>query len=483
MTVREVPSLQHPKAQGSGVREELNLIGAMETPAIFGSEGNGTPHAVVPTTILQSIIASQENLENLVSDLRTQGKGDEGVAKKDSGGKQTATLVTTYDDTPVTQAELHRLLQAERGTGPLQCKETLPEADLVYGCIKNIEDGSQILLSLGGITTFVELMRRGVDVTEAIKRQGKRAKEADNTFDVSALEEKGRKRNFRGPHPSREYAHNNEEDLPPLPISRVQACQLVEEWLKDGTIQLKGNKTPLSKEQYDDPSYCILHKTRYHTTMNCWTIRRAFQRQFKAGKVLLPEGGGEAGDLHRRPLPDHGLGLDQEAQKEAARALTKIIKEKGGELCAANELLMRLTRSHATTILFKEPSPQGPEFCHNRPLYVESRVEGIELQRDFGKEAKGGREGILAKWASKMEDPIGKRGFEGETSQTLLQPLIEDAPQELQDAPKQGEEELEEVDVGEGADKRRPLFISKVLTRDEKDKMTQFLREFRDVFA
>ncbi|KAJ1427656.1 Retrotransposon gag domain [Sesbania bispinosa] len=509
-----------PGGTGSGVRQELNLLRAMETPATFSHKGNDTFHTVVPTTVLQSIIASQETLANLVSDLKTQVKGDEETIKKDSGGKQTPSLVTTYDDTPVTQAELRRLLQAERGspstlfelepplteemlatpyptgyqppsfrkfdgtssarehlmcfldylgvhrnnkslrlkefskslagrafiwyaklrTGSirsweelatefcgkfleeegalhimdlgrvkqrsgeglitfikryrdraLQCKETLPEADLVYGCIKNIEDGSQIFLSLGGITTFAELMRRGADVAEAIKRQGKRTKEADNAFDICTRDENGHKRSFRGPHPSREYT---------------------------------GNKTPLSKEQYDDPAYCILHKTRYHNTMDCWTIRRAFQRQLKAGKVLLPEGGREAGDLHRRPLPDHGvnamitadteirieevkegnndeeellstglaktrgfrilfiqLGLDQEAQKEAARALTKIIKEKGGELCAANAPLTRLACSHVTTILFREPSPQGPEFCHNRPLYVEARVEGVKVRR------------------------------------------------------------------------------------------------------
>ncbi|KAJ1423041.1 Ribonuclease H domain [Sesbania bispinosa] len=769
-----------PGGTGSDVREQLNLIGTMETPEMFGSEGKGTPHAVVLTAILQSILASQENLANLVSDLRTQVKGDEGVTKKDSGGKQAATLVTTSDDAPVIQAELHRLLQAERGSPntlfelepslteevlakpypagyqppsfrkfdgigssrehllyflddlgvhrnnkslrlkefskslagkaftwyaklrpgsirsweeltmefcgkfleeegalhimdlgrvkqksgeglvsfikcyrdhALQCKETLPEADLVYGCIKNIEDGSQIFLNLGGITTFAKLMRRGADIAEEIKRQGKWAKEADNAFDVCALEEKGRKRNFRGPHPSREYAHKNEEDLPPLPVSRIQVCQLVEECIKDGTIQLKGNKTPFSNEQYDDPSYCILHKTCYHTTMDCWTIRRAFPRQLKAGKVLLPEGGGEAGDLYRCPLLDHGvnaitaanneirieevkeenndeeellstgfaktrgfrilfsqLGLDQEAQKEATRALTKIIKEKGGELCAANAPFTRLNPSHATAILFKEPSPQGPEFCHNRPLYVEARIEGIKVTRSLVDNGSGfnilptrlfrmlnipkqrvrasnimlntfqgepiesrgcvnavlevgpiktvnvfqvvdgdpsyhllhgrpwihlhqcipstlhkriksnfrGKEiEIPGVWAygRRTSRPVGlgknaphdtsckeisgkkrRRGGErvlakraiilkvGEM-QYACEVAVEDTPQELQDPPKQGEEELEEVDVGEGADKKRPLFISKALSRDEKDKMTQLLREFRDVFG
>ncbi|KAJ1380853.1 Retrotransposon gag domain [Sesbania bispinosa] len=272
-----------PGGTGRGVREELNLIGALETPATLVSEGNGAPHVVVPTTILQSIIASQESPAHLVSDLRTQVKWDEGIPRKGSGGKQGVAPIIQHDDAQVTQAELRRLLQAERG-GPnmlfelepplteevlstpylvgyqppsfrkfdgtssarehlmcflddlgvhrdnkslrlkefskslagraftwyaklrpgsirsweelatefygkfleeegalhimdlgrvkqksgeslisfikryrdcaLQCKETLPEADLVYGCLKNIEDRSQIFLSLGGIATF-----------------------------------------------------------------------------------------------------------------------------------------------------------------------------------------------------------------------------------------------------------------------------------------------------------------------------------------
>ncbi|KAJ1380854.1 hypothetical protein SESBI_45662 [Sesbania bispinosa] len=137
--------------------------------------------------------------------------------------------------------------------------------------------------------------------------------------------------------------------------------------------------------------------------MDCWTVRRTFQRKLKAGKILLPKGGRykeirieeikeEVNDEEK--LLSKGLaktrdfrilfsqlGLDQEAQKEAARDLTRIIKEKGGELGAANAPLTRLARSYATTILFKEPSFQGAEFCHNRPLYVEACVEGVRVRR------------------------------------------------------------------------------------------------------
>ncbi|KAJ1405756.1 Retrotransposon gag domain [Sesbania bispinosa] len=469
-------TLVTPGGTRGGGREELNLIGALETPATLVSEGSGAPHVVVPVAVLQNIMASQESLAHLVSDLRTQAKGDEGATGKDNNRKQWASPIMQHDDAPVMQTELRRLLQTERGspntlfepeppltdevlstpypagyqpssfrkfdgTGSarehlmcflddlgvyrdnkslrlkefskslagraftwyaklrpgsirsweelatelcgkfleeegalhimdlgrvkqkggesiisfikhyrdraLQCKETLLEVDLVYGCIKNIEDGSQIFFRLGGITTFVELMRRGTDVDEAMKRQGSGPRRQIALLTCARWRIKGVKGVSEALNPQRE-------------------------WLKDGTIQLKGNRTPLTKEQYDDPLYCVLHKMRYHTTMDCWTVRRTFQRQLKVGKILLSEEGGDIGDLHRRRLPDHGvnaitaaskeiqieevkedddneemllsiglaktrgfrvlfsqLGLDQEAQKEAIRALTRIVKERG----------------------------------------------------------------------------------------------------------------------------------------------------------
>ncbi|KAJ1423462.1 Retrotransposon gag domain [Sesbania bispinosa] len=186
----------------------------------------------------------------------------------------------------------------------LQCKETLSEADLVYGCIKNIEDGSQIFLSLSGISTFAELMRKATDVADALKRQGKRTKETEGAFDICIAEEREKKKAFRSTSGGATSYNSNE--LSPIPLSRPQICQLVEEWLKDGVLRPRSDKSPLTKEQYDDPAYCILHRANSHTMLECWTIRRAFHKQVKAGRVLLPETE-RGGDLHKRPLPNHGV--------------------------------------------------------------------------------------------------------------------------------------------------------------------------------
>ncbi|KAJ1413417.1 Retrotransposon gag domain [Sesbania bispinosa] len=421
-------------------REELNLLSGMDMPK---TTTNGEiPHEIIPTDVLNSIMENQQNLVSLVTSLRTRVAG-ENLSGFSSRAQGHAKMPPKYqEDALVTQGELRnnnelrlnefskslsgraftwyvklcpysiksweemamefcgKFLEEEGALHimdlgrvkqkareglvvfikryrdrALQCKETLPEADLVYGCIKNIEDGSQIFLSLGGITTFAELMRKGADVAEAMKIQGKRKQ------------------------PASQEIHVKRDDLPPLPINRKQTCQLVGEWLKDDTIQSRVNRPHLSKEQYDDPQYFILHRTKEHTTTECWTIKRTLLKQVRAGKVLLPEKEKMEGDLHRRPLLDHGvnvisssdrririeeieeeddteeraltmrlaktrgfrvlfsqLGLNQHAQQKAAKALVEIVKNYGGELSAANAPLTRITCSHATTILFREPS-------------------------------------------------------------------------------------------------------------------------------
>ncbi|KAJ1416318.1 Retrotransposon gag domain [Sesbania bispinosa] len=254
-----------------------------------------------------------------------------------------------------------------------------------------------------------ELMKKAADVTNALNRQGKRAKETEGVFDICMAEGREKKKAFRNGRTSSGMTSYNNNELPPISLARPQICQLVEEWLKDGTIRPRSDKPSLTKEQYDDPTYCILHRANSHTMSECWTVRRAFHKQVKSGRVLLPEAE-QINDLHKRPLPNHSvstinssagglrieevekdadteegvlavglsktrgfmmlfgqLGMGQNAQKEAAKAVIHIVKKWGGELSAGNAPLTRLARSHSTTIIFREPADLSPQFCHNRP--------------------------------------------------------------------------------------------------------------------
>ena len=79
----------------------------------------------------------------------------------------------------------------------LQCKETLPEADLVYGCIQNIEGELQLFLSIEGISTFAELLKRAADILESLKRHRKHSREMESVYEVYAAEKRSRERGSR----------------------------------------------------------------------------------------------------------------------------------------------------------------------------------------------------------------------------------------------------------------------------------------------
>ena len=97
----------------------------------------------------------------------------------------------------------------------LQCKEMLLKPDLVHGCIKNMEDGSQIFLSLGAISIFFELLKRVANLSNAIRRSRKRSKDINATIDVCATK-RGKKRNYKATSPPKSYGDKTE--VPPIPL-------------------------------------------------------------------------------------------------------------------------------------------------------------------------------------------------------------------------------------------------------------------------
>ncbi|KAJ1397464.1 Aspartic peptidase domain superfamily [Sesbania bispinosa] len=221
------------------------------------------------------------------------------------------------------------------------------EARHIMDLGRNIKDGSQIFLSLSGITTFAELMRKAVDVTDAMKRQGKRTKGPEDMFDVCVAEERERKKTFKSSRSPGKATTYNTNEVSPIPLNRLQICQLVEEWLKDGTL------------------------------------RRAFHKQVNLGKVLLLEEEREE-ELQKRPLPNHSVNtvvpstyeirikeVEEETYDEEKPLAVGLVKTRG----------FRVLFAQLAAIIFREPTNLNSKFCHNRPLYVEATIKGIKVRR------------------------------------------------------------------------------------------------------
>ncbi|KAJ1378169.1 hypothetical protein SESBI_48113 [Sesbania bispinosa] len=358
-----------PTASTVGGREELNLLSGLETPTLTTTKND--PQAVIPMDVLNNLIASQQSLVSLVTEHQ--------------------------DDAPVTQGELRRLLQAGKNSPIMTFDLEPPLAEEILAIpypagyqppsFRKFDGASSarehlmcFLHDLGmhrnnkklRLMEFSKSLSGRAFTYRGNEETEKKSQGPESAYEICALEERERKRSFRNNQPMRRFTPQDVDDLLPLPINKQQACQLIEEWLKDGIIQPRVNKPPLPKEQYDDPSFCVLHCTRAHITIDCWMIRCAFQRQVRAGKVLLPEKEKEEEVEEESDAEDKALttgiaktrgfcilfgqlGLNQDAQQEAARALIRIVKNHGGELNAANAPLTRLSRSHAPAIVFREP--------------------------------------------------------------------------------------------------------------------------------
>ncbi|KAJ1396106.1 Aspartic peptidase domain superfamily [Sesbania bispinosa] len=321
---------------------ELDLLKNLETPVGVTGNARGDTPLVVSATVLNSIFVGQQSLANMVTDLSTivhsqrkdrtedQINAAKEVSKHNPpsaifdleppladivttipyhGGYQPPTfrkfdgmgsvkehIMSFLDDLGIHRGnknlrlkEFSKSLEGRAFTWYAKLKPYSIETweDLVtelWG--KFLEEEGALYIMDGGITTCAELMKKETDVTDAMKRQGKRTKGLEDIFDVCATKERDRKKTFMNNRSSGKATTFSGIKAPPIHLGRLQVCQLIEEWLKDGTLRLKVSKAPLTKEQ-----------------------------------------------------------------------------------------------SHATTIIFREPSDASPQFCHNRPLYVEATIEGIKVRR------------------------------------------------------------------------------------------------------
>ncbi|RYR66978.1 hypothetical protein Ahy_A03g013189 [Arachis hypogaea] len=152
----------------------------------------------------------------------------------------------------------------------LLCIDTLPEPQLVYGCIRNVEDGSQNYLSMSNINTFSELLKRASDITEAMKCNGRRYKEVF-PLEVCAADGRGRRSSY-----SKGVKKNSPP--PPLPLSKAQAMVVVNGWFEDGTLNPRTDREPPTSKDLRDPRYCMVHRNKGHGLTNCYVVRTMFHR-------------------------------------------------------------------------------------------------------------------------------------------------------------------------------------------------------------
>ncbi|XP_072074400.1 uncharacterized protein [Arachis hypogaea] len=444
---------QNLGAGGEGAHAYANFF----TPHAGGTAGMHT-HVTIPTHVYNYMIDNQTKMQALITKMmaRDQTRNHQEPKIKEFSKLLTGRAFTWYyklkansintweqlvtefcnkflkEEPSIHIIDLGRVKQRQ-GEGlvafikryidkALLCIDTLPEAQLVYGCIRNVEDRSQIYLSMSNINTFFELLKRASDLTEAMKRNGRRSKEVF-PLEVCTADGRGRRSSY-----SRGAKRNNPP--PSLPLFRAQAMIVVNGWFEDGTLNPRTDREPPTPKELRDPKYCMVHRNKSHGLTDYYVMRTIFHRQVKEGKILLDGEQNQEG-VKSTPFPQHDvgmvgvegevmlteivveaeemvtmeksldedtltrgllksrgcrivfnqLGLEPHIQEEVARALIGIVQKHEKSFGDVNALLTRLAKAHANALVFWDLDSFNGEFYHNKPLYVEAVVEDMKVRR------------------------------------------------------------------------------------------------------
>ncbi|EOY00436.1 H0502G05.11 protein [Theobroma cacao] len=190
----------------------------------------------------------------------------------------------------------------------LDIQESHDEKELVKVCIQGMFDEYRLHLENLPLPTFATLVEAARRTNNTVFRQkgltrfGRR-----NNPTVNAIQGGGRER--RGPiranlRPRRDVPRrglDEENDSSPpfsVPLDRVRA--LLQEWVRDGQINLPYTPRPPTTEEKANPRYCDYHRTVGHPLAECRNLRRMFHQQVQAGEVLIGNN-----RVQNNPLPIH----------------------------------------------------------------------------------------------------------------------------------------------------------------------------------
>ena len=75
------------------------------------------------------------------------------------------------------------------------------------------------------------------------------------------------------------------------------------------------------------------------------------------------------------------LEFEEQARKEATKAILEISERFGERCCVISKAVGRTARQNLDTLTFSRKDAQTTGFNHNKPLYVEAKVNGLAFRR------------------------------------------------------------------------------------------------------
>ncbi|KAJ1418164.1 Retrotransposon gag domain [Sesbania bispinosa] len=296
-------------------------------------------------TVLTSIIANQESLANLVSDLRTQVRANDDNTKKGDRGSPNALfeleppLTEEVQVIPYPTSYHPPSFKKFDGTGSVREHLMCFLDDLGVHRDNKALWLKEFSKSLAGraFTWYAKLRPKSIRTWDELVMEfcGKFLEE-EGTIQIMDL---GR------------VKHRTGESLVAF-MKRYRDCALQSDVAK--AMKRQGKQAKESDKAVDD-TISFHHKLLDSEEMISMTTQ---SREVRSSEIQMEEMKEEADHEERALVAGLAnirgfrnlfsqLDLDQDAQKEAARALIRIVKENDEELCATNAPLTRLAGSHA----------------------------------------------------------------------------------------------------------------------------------------
>ncbi|OMO94091.1 reverse transcriptase [Corchorus capsularis] len=202
---------------------------------------------------------------------------------------------------------------------------------------------------------------------------------------------------------TRQREAQQRDDAPPFPVPVDRVRALLQQWIADGQVHLPFVSQMPTAQEKADPKYCdyyrrgsqnnplpvhggdvaaIIHSAHDepHTEEENDTRVAAYVTATIATSLLKTP--------NVRNFFDQ-LGFSEDARKEAAEALVHIADKYHGEGGFVDSSMKRMSRAYRNAIVFTEADMCTPNPSHNKPLYVESIINGVKVRRTFVDDGSG----------------------------------------------------------------------------------------------
>ena len=91
-----------------------------------------------------------------------------------------------------------------------------------------------------------------------------------------------------------------EEPPLPVPCTLKEMIAILNRWVANGIVKLPEAPKKAIEEDKKNPKFCYFHQYIYHSTADCWTLRRKFHEKIQDGTLELPQ-------LQQKVHTDHFL--------------------------------------------------------------------------------------------------------------------------------------------------------------------------------